>query len=316
MKGMILAAGLGTRLRPLTRERPKAAVPVALRPACVWAARALLRAGVSDVAVNLHHMPDAVRAALGDGRVPGLTLHWSHESGRILGTGGGIRRALDLIGRGPLVVVNGDVVSDIDIALLVEHHERAGAPATLALVAHPDPSRYGTVTLHDGYVTSIAGRRSALCPEPAHGETDTVFTGISVLASEALALLPDQGCLVRETFFSLLAGPAPLAGYLHAGFWSDIGAPREYLRCTLDILRGRAGALEPPRVLEHGRLIGDNVRIGDGARVGPDVVLGHGAVVESGADLGECVVWDGATATGRLRRAVVGRRHVVQVEDA
>jgi NDP-sugar pyrophosphorylase family protein len=168
----------------------------------------------------------------------------------------------------------------------------------MALVAHAEVERYGSVTLSDGRVTSIAGR----CGPGGVGEEalGTVFTGIHVMDPGAQALLPRQGCVVRETFFSMLERGMEIAGYLHEGSWSDVGTPAEYLRCNLE--------------LAGGRLVGENVTVGD-ARLGPDVVIGDGAVVEDGADLSSCVVWDGATARGRLHRAIVGREHVVRIEE-
>jgi NDP-sugar pyrophosphorylase family protein len=315
MKAMILAAGLGTRLRPLTLERPKAAVPVANSPAAAWAARALARASIRHVAVNLHHLPDLVREALGDGSALGIDIAYSPEPDEILGTGGGMRRALEILGPGPLLVVNGDVVSDVDLAALARAHEASGAPVTLALVPHRDHARYGTVTALGGLVTSIVGRRARFHPDPSPDEAPLVFTGIHVMGPEAQRLLPRRGCVVRETLFAMLEQGLPVAAYVHDGYWNDIGTPAEYLRCNLDILAGRAGRLAPPGRVEHGRLIGDNVLVEDGARIGPDVILGHGARIEDGADLEACVVWDGAAAAGRLRGAVVSREHVLAVEE-
>jgi NDP-sugar pyrophosphorylase family protein len=232
MKGMILAAGLGTRLRPLTLERPKAAVPVANLPAAAWAARALAGASVRDVAVNLHHLPGRVREAMGDGSKLGIDIVYSPEPDRILGTGGGMRRALEMLGHGPLVAVNGDVVSDVDVSALIETHERAGAPVTLALVPRPDHDRYGTVTALGGLVTSIVGRRARTRPDPSPDEVPMVFSGIHVMEPEAQRLLPASGCVVRETFFAMLEKGLPIAAHVHEGFWSDIGTPAEYLRCN------------------------------------------------------------------------------------
>jgi NDP-sugar pyrophosphorylase family protein len=315
MKGMILAAGLGTRLRPLTLERPKAAVPVAGRPAAAWAARALAGASLTHVAVNLHHLPGGVREALGDGSDLGVRIDYSPEPDAILGTGGGMRRALEILGPGPLVVINGDVISDVDVRALVETHQRAGAPVTLALVPHPHHERYGTVTALDGLVTSIVGRRARSHREPSPHEAPLVFTGIHVMDPGAQRLLPGEGCVVRETFFAMLEQGMPIAAYVHDGYWNDIGTPREYLRCNLDILAGRAGRLAPPGRVEDSRLIGDNVLVEHGARIGPDVILGRGARVVAGADLASTVVWDGATASGRLRSAIVSREHVLALEE-
>ncbi len=316
MKAVILAAGLGTRLRPLTLERPKAAVPVAGRPSAAWAARSLGAAGITDVAVNLHHLAGGVEEALGDGSAHGVRIAWSDETGRILGTGGGIRLAASRLGASSLIVVNGDVICDLDLAHFLAHHERSGAAVTLALVRHPDHARYGTVVLGpDGLLASIAGHRARRPgPGPDQGLC-TVFSGISVLGPQALDRLPAEGCLVRDTLFGMLDDGVDIAGLLHEGYWNDIGTPREYLGCNLDVLRGRAGRLAPdagigPRLVFHG------ASVGPGAVLEEDVILGAGARVEPGVRLERVVVWDGAHVRGSHRGAIITARHVLEVEKA
>jgi NDP-sugar pyrophosphorylase family protein len=314
MKGMILAAGLGTRLRPLTESRPKAAVPVATLPAAAWSARLMAAASVRDVVVNLHWLGEMVERALGDGTQHGIRITYSQEPDEILGTGGGIRKAARLVGADALIVANGDVISDIDLTALVDAHHEREATATLALVERPEHAAYGTVTLTPGgRIASIAGRRSADLPVPADGEIPAVFTGVHVMGPEALGALPERGCVVRDTYFGMLDRGEPIHGYLHTGYWNDIGTPAAYLSANLDILRGRAGSLAAPFAPQGRRLVHPDARIEPGAVIGDDVIIGAGAEVAADARLVSCVVWDGAKVSGRHTRVVISRDRVVQV---
>ena len=137
---MVLAAGLGTRMRPLTLLRAKPALPVMNRPLLHWTLDLLARNGVTEVMINLHHLPFTVMEAVGDGRVFGLRVTYSREP-RILGTGGGPRKVRSFFGDDPFILVNGDMVFDFDLRGLVRRHEKTGARATLALRPNPDPRR-------------------------------------------------------------------------------------------------------------------------------------------------------------------------------
>ena len=141
---MILAAGLGTRMRPLTLDRAKPVLPVLDRPLLHWTLEMLAGHGVKDVMINLHYLPRTVRAAVGDGRAFGLRVSYSFER-EILGTGGGPRKVRRWIGDETLLILNGDVVFDFDLTARRRRHERAGAPATLALIPNPDPRHYSAV---------------------------------------------------------------------------------------------------------------------------------------------------------------------------
>jgi len=160
MRAMVLAAGLGTRMRPLTRDRAKAALPVLNRPLIHWTLERLAAAGVTDVVINLHHRPATLRRAVGDGSAFGLRVAYSYER-RILGTGGGPRRVRDVFGGDPFLLVNGDVIFDFDLASLVRRHLEAGAQATLALLPNPRPRRYTPIVVGRGArIRSIGGRSS------------------------------------------------------------------------------------------------------------------------------------------------------------
>lgn len=305
---MVLAAGEGRRLRPLTAIVAKPVVPVLNRPLLHHTLERLRAAGVDEAVVNLHHLPGTVRRALGDGSRFGLRLRYSHEAGELLGTGGGLRRARRLLGGEPLLVVNGDVLFDFDLRALVEGHRRSGARVTLGLRRNPDPARYSpVVTARGGRILSIAGR-----PAPARGSV-SMFTGVHVLDPALLERLPDgPSDSVRDLYLPLLAEGAELRGVRLSGAWYDLGAPRSYRDAQLALLPGASSLVDPSArvdasarlracVVGPGSVIGPDARlercvlwervvVARGARV-EGCVLARGARLPEGARLAGCVVW-------------------------
>lgn len=292
---MVLAAGEGLRLRPLTLLAAKPVVPVLNRPLLHFTLERLARAGVREAVVNLYHLPGTVRRALGDGSRFGLRLRYSHET-TLLGTGGGLRRARRFFGRDgePLLVVNGDVLFDFDLRALVARHRASGARVTLALRRNPDPRRYSpVVTGRGGRILSIAGR-----PAPAAGSI-SLFTGIHVLDPALLERLPDgPSDSVRQLYIPLLAEGERLQGVRVRGAWYDLGGPELYRAAQLALLRRRGGA--------GGALVDPTARVEPGARVRASVI-GPGCVVASGARVERSVLWDRVRvgAGARVTRSVV-----------
>ena len=221
MKAMILAAGLGTRMRPLTLDRAKPVLPVLDRPLLHWTLEMLAGHGVKDVMINLHHLPRTVRAAVGDGRTFGVKVSYSFER-EILGTGGGPRKVRRWIGDETLLILNGDVVFDFDLTALRRRHERAQGPATLALIPNPDPRHYSAViTGADGRVKSIAGM-----PQAARG-TVSMFTGVHILEPALLDRLPPGvSDTVRQLYVPLIAEGRPPLGVRVRGRGTISAAPR------------------------------------------------------------------------------------------
>ena len=280
MKAMVLAAGLGLRMRPLTLLKAKPALPVLNRPLLHWTLDLLAHHGVTEVVINLHHMPATVTAAVGDGRAFGMTVAWSKER-RILGTGGGPRRVRDFFGDAPFFLVNGDVLFDFDLTDLLRRHREAGARATLALVANPEPKRYSPiVTGAGGWVRALAG-----LPRPARGQP-SLFTGIHVLDPSLLDRLPDGASdIVRDLYAPLVDEGEDILGVRTRGAWYDFGGPSLYLRSQLSMLSSGF------RGLARGALIHPAARVHPRARVTRSVV-GPGAVVEEGAEVVGSILWD------------------------
>jgi mannose-1-phosphate guanylyltransferase len=292
---MVLAAGLGTRLRPLTLRRAKPALPVLNRPLLQWTLARLAAAGIREVVINLHYRPASVRQAAGDGRALGLRLHFSHER-RILGTGGGPRRVREVLGDGPFLLVNGDVVFDLDLRRLLQGYRRSGARAALGLLPNPDPRRYGAVIMdRRGHIVSLAG-----LPRPARGRP-WLFTGIHVLEGRLLDRLPaGPADSVRDLYAPLLAAGERLAGVPLQGAWYDLGSPKLYLESQLSLLAAGFGGAR------QGRLIHPQARVDPAAEVRRSVV-GAGSVLGAGVVVEDSVLWDRVRvrAGARVRRSVV-----------
>jgi len=277
---MVLAAGLGLRMRPLTLLRAKPALPVLNRPLLHWTLDLLAHHGVTEVVINVHHLPATVMRAVGDGRDFGLDVTWSRER-RILGTGGGPRKVRAFFGDEPFFLVNGDVVFDFDLTDMLERHRAAGARATLALAANPEPRRYSSiVTGAGGWVRSLAR-----LPRPARGQP-SLFTGVHVLDPSLLDRLPEAASdIVRDLYAPLIDDGEDILGVRMRGAWYDLGSPSLYLRSQLSMLSTGF------RGLGRGPLIHPAARIHPRARVTRSVV-GPSAVVGEGAEVAGSILWD------------------------
>jgi NDP-sugar pyrophosphorylase family protein len=235
---MLLAAGLGTRMRPLTRLLAKPALPVLNRPLAHWTLERLARHGVRDVVVNLHHLPASVRRVIGDGRAFGLRIAYSHEA-EILGTGGGLRRVRRRLGDDAVLIVNGDVLFDFDLTALAARHARSGAAVTLALRPNPDPRRYGPVVTRGDRVVWLPG-----VPRPRRRGRVWLFTGVQVIDPALLERLgPGPADSVRDLYAPLVRAGADVRGVRVKGAWYDLGTPAAYLASQRAAARGAAWSI-------------------------------------------------------------------------
>jgi mannose-1-phosphate guanylyltransferase len=268
VQALLLAGGEGTRLRPLTYTTPKPVMPLAGRPFLTFMLDWANSHGVDEAILSCGFMSDAVRRVLGD-IYDGMRLRYVVEE-EPLGTAGPVRLAYD---EGVLeerfLVLNGDVLTDIDLTAELQHHERTGAHATLALHAVEDTSSYGVVpTADDGAVEAFIEKGDGDPP------TNRINAGAYVIEREVVESSIPAGRAVsfeREVFPSLVGGG--LYGFEAAGYWIDIGTPERYLEATWDLLAGRVSSTLPPRD-ETGSLVYENCLL-SGAHVGPQSVLGR-----------------------------------------
>jgi mannose-1-phosphate guanylyltransferase len=335
MKVMILAAGLGTRLRPLTDTCPKPLVPLMLQPMLGHLLAQLRAYDVQEVVINLHHHADQLRQWLGDGRQWGLQrLHMSHEPD-MLGTAGAIKKMETVLRDAPFCLINADVLADVDLAAAWQWHRQRQASVTMVVRPDPEAHRYGPVVVDDDdRVCHINGQ-----PETRAHLTGEVmmFTGIQVISPEIFAYIP-SGQVVNtaaETYPMLIARGGAVCAYRHDGYWMDIGVPTRYRQAHWDLLDGVSsggGAMSVPEgahVIRRAAdvpanwaqvtiappvVIGPHVALAAGACIGPYAVIGAGCQVEVGASVRESVLWDGVRvgAHAQVERCILGAGVVVR----
>ena len=306
LKAVILAGGEGTRLRPLTLTLPKPVVPVVDRPFLRHQLDLLGQAGVTEVVFSVAYRPERVQAIFGDGSALGKKIRYAMEP-TPLGTGGAVKNAeryLDDV----TIVLNGDVLTDLDLAAVVRRHRESRAAATLVLAPVPDPAAYGLVeTDGDGRV-----RRFIEKPQPDQITTDTINAGIYVLQTSTLELMPVgvNHSIERAFFPALLSRGDHVAAHVHHGYWIDIGTPEKYLQVHRDVLNGRfpvriegrpveggwvhdGAVVEPGAELRAPFYVGPGSRVSARAELGPDAALASRVRVEAGARIRDSVLWEG-----------------------
>jgi mannose-1-phosphate guanylyltransferase len=319
LRAVVLVGGLGTRLRPLTHHRPKQMLPIVHRPMIEHVVGHLVDHGVDDVVLSLGYQPDGFRDAYPRGRCAGATLHYAIEP-QPLDTAGAIGFAASDAGIDErFLVVNGDVLTDLDVTAFVAFHEARGAEASISLHRVDDPSRYGVV------LTDTRGRVSAFVEKPPRGEaaSDLINAGTYVLEPSVLDRIP-QGRRVsveRETF-PAMASDGSLYARADGCYWIDTGTPCEYIQAQLDLVDGVRGTpvegIHPDaRVAADAAVkrsvVGAGAVVSDGARV-ENAVLLPGVRVCPAAVIDGSVVGEGAVvaeAAQVLRGSVVGDGEVV-----
>ena len=237
MKAMILAAGLGTRLRPLTDQFPKPLLPIADRPLIEYTLLLLRKYGVTDVVINLHYQGEKIIQALGDGSRWGMKIRYSEEP-EILGTGGGIKKVAALLSESPFFVINSDILVEINLDKLVEFHLRKKAAATLALREDPEVDSWGSIGIDSGdRIRQFLGQ-----PDCAAGAlTKRMFTGVHVMDPRVLSYIPDGGfCSIIDVYIQMIRKGERLVGYPLKGYWTDIGTLERYRKAQEDFRRGTA----------------------------------------------------------------------------
>jgi mannose-1-phosphate guanylyltransferase len=300
MQALILVGGEGTRLRPLTLDTPKPVVTLVDRPFMAYMLEWLAGHGVDDVVLSCGFRADKVRAVLGDGSGYGVRIRYREEP-RPLGTGGALKFCEDLLDE-RFLMLNGDVLTDLDLTAQIAQHEATGATGTLALVPVADPSNYGLVRLDAG------NRVLEFIEKPQHDVgVNTISAGAYVLERSVLALLePGAKASIERDVFPRLVGHG-LHGRVDDGYWLDIGTPERYLQGSFDILTGAVRTrvrAEGGILLGKGSAVEGEVRapavVGSAARIGRDAVVERavvleGAVVGARAVVRECIVCPGAS---------------------
>ncbi len=303
-RALILAAGLGTRLGTLSDERPKPLLPVCDIPLIRYAVALLRGAGISEIAVNLHHHGELIRAELGDG------FHYSEEP-TILGTGGGITKIADWLtrgGRDSFVVVNGKIVSTIDVAATLRHHDATNAAATMVVREVPDAQKWGAIDVGaDGRVTGIIGQGRP-------GAYSCMFTGVHVLSPRLVDRLPPTGesDSIRQAYIPALLDGERIEALRHTGYWHEHSTPERYLQGNWNLLSGSVTLTQPPGPI---RAVAPSAVIEPGAQLSPKVVVGARAIVRASARLDRVVIWPDSTVDGAHTGAIITPKGITAVPD-
>ena len=332
MKAMILAAGVGSRLDPLTRNIPKPMVPIANKPVMEHIIVNLVRHGFTDIMVNLFHLGEQIEDYFRDGKQWGAGIRYSKEP-KLMGTAGSVKTVADFFNGETFVVIGGDDLTDVDLTKGIEFHRKKQALATIGLSLVNDPSEYGVVVMNDD------GRITKFVEKPKGGAffSNAANTGIYFFEPEILDLIPHRTFYdFGSQLFPLLVGLKPFYGYLTAGYWRDIGGLAQYrqshydalariIEIDIDGVRRKDGVwlgdgvdIDKSAKVEGPALIGPGCRIEADASVGANSILGRGCVVEIGATVRESILWDGACVmrNTHIERCVVGNNCQVRSNAA
>lgn len=322
IRAMVMAAGAGTRLRPLTHTVAKPMVPVGDRPVLEYTLLNLRRHGIRDIALNLHAFPEQIQTYFGDGSRWGVRLRYSHET-ELLGTAGGVKRMESFLSAGTFLVLSGDGLCDVDLTRLIEQHRTRKSLASMAIAQADSRLEYG-VTL-----TGARNRIRRFVEKPAWGDvfSNQVNTGIYVFEPRVFSFIPngqpfDFG---KQVWPALLRRRQPIHAFPMSQFWCDIGNLAEYRRAQQALLDRRLWfrpqAPERRRgvwaardvtlkgvIVEPPVLIGSGARVARGARLGPHTIVGASARVAAGARLERTTVGSAASIGTQisLRNCVVG----------
>jgi len=333
MRAMVLAAGLGTRLRPITYEMPKPMVPVLNKPVMEHILRLLARHGFTETIANLHWFPEVIEGHFGDGSTCGVSLTYSREE-QLLGTSGGVRNAAGFLGDS-FLVISGDALTDIDLGAMREFHESHDGIATLAMKRVEDTSQFGVAIVgSDGRVQGFQEK-----PDPAEALSDLANCGIYMFRREIFDFFPESGTSkaagagdpagfadwAMDVFPRLLEGDIPFYSHEIEAYWNDIGNLEELRAGNVDALTGavavdqegelvdgfRSGErMEGEPDLEGPVLLGPGCELGEDVRIDGPTIIGDGVRVGDGSRLKEVIALPGAEIPARsvLVGAIAGAR--------
>jgi NDP-sugar pyrophosphorylase family protein len=327
MKAMILAAGFGTRLKPLTIGLPKPMFPLLNRPLLEHTLNFLSSQGIQDIIVNVHHLPKKIIEYFGDGSDFGVRLQFSMEK-EILGTAGGLKKAQSFLEKETFLVLNSDVLADINFDSLLTFHKEKNSCLTLVVRQDDVPEKYSPIHLADD--CRISRFVNASIKHPCTNTQRVMFTGIQIMEPEIFSHIPaNKFCGTTEDIFpTMIEEGLPVYGHLHEKYWIDMGTRETYIQAQADALEGRLALKTSSSRNPKGPLvlppvhIGKDCEIANDAQVGPHAVLGNGCRLHSGAVVENSILWEGATigSDATIQSSIIGKDVAIengtQVVDA
>ena len=330
MRALIIAGGEGTRLRPLTYKIPKPVIPVVNKPLLEHQIELLKKHGITEIILAISYLPEKIKKILGDGHQLGVKLFYAHEK-TPLGTGGAVKNAAKFFDGQPLIILNGDIITDLDLETVIDFYNKNRAALVLVLTPVADPSHYGlVVTARDGRVEKFLEK-----PSPAEITTNTINAGTYIMDTRLFDYWTEgaEFSFERDLFPRVVAAKERCYGWVHQNYWMDLGSPAKYLQAHFDILLGKinlrpAGRLMAPGVwagpgsrAEHNEyrvtgpaVIGRNCRIDPAAVIGELTTLGDEVVLAGGARVEKCIIMTGARigCQALVRDSIIGENAVLE----
>ncbi|MDP8972509.1 MAG: NDP-sugar synthase [Actinomycetota bacterium] len=299
MRAVVLVGGQGSRLRPITYDVPKAMVPLRNQPFIGYMVDFLRAAGLEGAVLSLGYLPDPIQEYFEGKDLDGFSIDYAVED-TALGTAGGIKNAERYLDGGPFVVVNGDVLSGMDLRVAINKHKESDALATIVLISVEDPTAYGLVEVdHEMLVHRFLEK-----PAADEVTTSLVNAGIYVLEPEVLARIPaGREVSIEREIFPYLQAERRLRAHVSSSYWRDIGTPRSYLAASQDVLSGAVGAREGFDYLQvdPSTMLGKGVKVLPPVSIAADCVLEQGATVGGRSSLGRgCRIGQGAVVEGSI----------------
>ncbi len=318
MKAMVLAAGFGNRLQPLTSILPKPMFPVLGRPLLSHTFDILQSANITDIAVNVHHLPESIIDYFKKDPPPDLNLYFSREE-KILGTAGGIKKMEDFLEDGPFILINSDIITDINLGKVIDFHKNNNSKLTLAVRQDISPEQYDSIEIcEDGRIVHFIGASSMEIPK---NTKRVMFTGMQIMEPEILERIPaGQFCGTTEDIFpQMIQDKIPVFGYLHEKYWKDMGNRQSYLEVNADALDKKIilNGISPNKLnssfIIPPVLVGLNCHIAENAKIGPHSVIGPNCKIKNGAVVENSILWEGVTigAGSQIKRSVIAQNKTI-----
>lgn len=328
IKAVVLAAGVGSRLDPLTKQLPKPLVPFANRPVMEHILNLLKKHGIKHTVSNVHYLPDKVTNYFGDGTAFGVEMKFVHEA-ELTGDAGGVRACRPYLDNSTFLVVMGDLITDLDLSYVIAQHKEKGALATIALKQVEDVERFGVARLNpDGLIAGFQEK-----PSRDEALSNLASSGVYVFEPEIFDYLPETGSVGfgQQIFPALIERGLPVLGVEVWGYWSDVGTIAQYRESSLDALEGLIDLDIQGEAITHGWigdgsaisehaqvngavLLGSNSYIADGVRIKGYAVVGDNCLIERGVELQNSIIWPGTVIGARaiIRNSVVGTNCAIE----
>ncbi len=319
MRAIILAAGFGTRLKPLTLGLPKPMFPVLNRPLLEHTLNFLSSNGIQDIIINVHHLPEKIVEHFGNGADFGVRLQFSREE-EILGTAGGLKKAQSFLEKETFLVMNSDVFADIDLDTVLSFHKEKNSCLTLVVRKDAEPEKYEPIEMaDDGRITRFV---NASIKNPPATTQRVMFTGIQIMEPEIFSRIPAGKFYgtAEDVFPAMIEEGLPVYGILHKKYWIDMGTRETYIQAQADALEGKLALKTSPSRNPEGPLvvppvhIGEDCEISNNAQVGPYAVLGDGCRLRSGTVVENSILWAGATigSGATVKNSIIGKGVAVE----